>query len=283
MSRNEAIKADQVMLDVRKMLRFEPASQSKTPIGDEGITASSRTNCYGYTIALSQALEAEGVEHMIAYAKSHSFVTVRDTTSGQTYSYHDASPKYDGPIDEAVTGQDAYDQLAEGKPFAVNKLDTRALLSMRGLTHRIEQLSVQDSWISYQNPNQPYTEHFDMEQYKRSYVLRMLTYPAPLGRHIMKNLYNIRVHLNNRNPEAAAAALLQLRGIYPKTDPRDRLREARELRTMLFKKQLWDMAVQVAEVVDSSLLDTDQSQNRRFLPETNKKIQNLNRTINSER
>ena len=259
---------------VRKTVSYKTYVESKTLLTPEALAETAETNCYGYTIFLSQALEYAGIEHLIAYTNGHSFVLIKDEDSNNIYGIDSITRKFDGTLTDAVFGTNPAEQLHEGSKFAVNTIDTKKMLQLRHLSSKIDELTQKSPWISYHNVLETKGRGFSETKNDKEYLLQLITYTASDGRSVLQSLHDVRVNLNVGNLDASVEAFKKLKGLYPNTDPRDKLRDARELRTQLFNKKRWGDALAIGEVVDESLSPHDRTKNKLFFPETERRIAN---------
>ena len=115
--------------------------------------------------------------------------------------------------------------------------------------------------------------------YGRNTRLQMLTLPSIPGR-LLLDEYNARIDQLNGRYKEAADKIVDLSGIYLDVDSRNDLKEADKLCRELIKQGSEDLAIQVASVVNDSLLSGDSSKNRLFLPDVMRKVAKHDRDIN---
>ena len=84
--------------------------------------------------------------------------------------------------------------------------------------------------------------------------------------------YNARIDQLNERYEEAAGRIGDLSGIYLDIDPRNNLAEVSKLCKSLINQGRTDLAIEVAIVVNDSLLPEDYSKNRLFLPDIMRKV-----------
>ena len=116
--------------------------------------------------------------------------------------------------------------------------------------------------------------------YGRNARLQMLTLPSIPGRLLLLDEYNARIDQLNGRYKEAADKIVDLSGIYLDVDSRNDLKEADKLCRELIKQGSGDLAIQVASVVNDSLLSGDSSKNRLFLPDVVRKVAKHDRDIN---
>lgn len=107
----------------------------------------------------------------------------------------------------------------------------------------------------------------------------MLTLPSIPGRLLLLDEYNARIDQLNGRYKEAADKIVNLSGIYLDVDSRNDLKEADKLCRELIKQGSGDLAIQVASVVNDSLLSGDSSKNRLFLPDVMRKVVKHDRDI----
>lgn len=118
------------------------------------------------------------------------------------------------------------------------------------------------------------------DDYGRNARLQMLTLPSIPGRLLLLDEYNARIDQLNGRYKEAVDKIVDLSGIYLDIDPRNDLKEADKLCRGLIEQGGGDLAIQVASVVNDSLLSGDSSKNRLFLPDVMRKVAKHDRDIN---
>lgn len=83
---------------VHNSLRFHYDPKNPPQITPEAIRETGTTTCYGFTNLTSEALEAAGVEHWVAYANNHGFILVPQYEKGTTLFLNPSDPRLDGEI-----------------------------------------------------------------------------------------------------------------------------------------------------------------------------------------
>ena len=116
--------------------------------------------------------------------------------------------------------------------------------------------------------------------YGRNARLQMLTLPSIPGRLFLLDEYNARIDQLNGRYKEAADKIVDLSGIYLDVDSRNDLKEADKLCRELIKQGSGDLAIQVASVVNDSLLSGDSSKNRLFFPDVMRKVAKYDRDTN---
>lgn len=252
---------------VRETLDFAPTSNSSQPLRAEIIAETEVANCFGHTIVASECLDRLGIEHFISYANQHTFITLFDRQSNRSFMIDIKTRELCCEMTGAVGRENPLNQLWRGQLRAENSLFTDDLL-MRQLppsVNREDFLAVRE-WLRFPDPQ---SEHRDS---RRGSMLQMFTLPSIPGRLLLLDEYNARIDQLNERYEEAAGRIGDLSGIYLDIDPRNNLAEVSKLCKSLINQGRTDLAIEVAIVVNDSLLPEDYSKNRLFLPDIMRKV-----------
>ena len=118
-------------------------------------------------------------------------------------------------------------------------------------------------------------------EYKpRNQILQFLTLPSIPGRMLLTQQYNAARRAESGDIEKAGEELSELSGIYLDVDSRNGLKEVDELCRRLILAGKYDQAIDLATMVDESLVPDDKSKHKLFLPDVMRKI--AKQTANKE-
>lgn len=261
---------------VRETLYFRSTDSGSQELNEENIAKNEATNCYGHTIVASECLEELNIEHFISYANQHTFITLFDRSSNRSFMIDVLTKELCCEMTTAVgfTSSHPLDKFSCGELKSQDSLKTDELL---------KQLPATVNWAEFID-KRPWFMFPDRRDYRDGYGkfarLQMLTFPSIPGRLLLLDDYSAKINQLNGRYEAAAEKIEDLSGIYLDTDPRNNLEEAGKLCRELIKQGSGDLAIQVASVVNDSLLSGDSSKNRLFLPDVMRKVAKYNRDIN---
>ena len=160
------------------------------------------------------------------------------------------------------------DQLAMGELRAVNAFFSEELL--KRLPPSIDRQKFMSSrpWLSFDA-----IDAAQSHEYKpRNRILQFLTLPSVPGRMLLIQQYNAARRAGSGDIEAASEELSELSGIYLDVDSRNGLKEVDELCRRLISAGKYDEAIDLATMVDESLVPDDKSKNKLFLPDIIRKI-----------
>lgn len=221
-------------------------------------------------------MEELNIEHFISYANQHTFITLFDRESDRSFMIDVLTKELCCDMTTAVrfTSSHPLDKFSCGELKSQDSLKTDELL---------KQLPATVNWAEFID-KRPWLMFPDRRDYRDGYGkfarLQMLTFPSIPGRLLLLDDYSARINLLNGQYEVAAGKIEDLSGIYLDTDPRNNLEEADKLCRELIKQGSGDLAIQVASVVNDSLLSGDSSKNRLFLPDVMRKVAKHDRDIN---
>lgn len=261
---------------VRETLYFRSTDSSSREFNADNIAKYEVANCYGHTIVASECLEKLGIEHFISYANQHSFITLFDRESDRSFMIDVLTKELCCEMTTAVgfTSSHPLDKFSCGELKSQDSLKTDELLQQLPVTVNRAEFIDKRPWFMFP----------DRRDYRDGYGkfarLQMLTFPSIPGRLLLLDDYSARINQLNGRYEAAAEKIEDLSGIYLDTDPRNNLEEAGKLCRELIKQGSGDLAIQVASVVNDSLLSGDSSKNRLFLPDVMRKVAKHDRDIN---
>ena len=261
---------------VRETLYFGSTGSGSRELNADNIAKYEVANCYGHTIVASECLEELNIEHFISYANQHTFITLFDRESDRSFMIDVLTKELCCEMTTAVgfTSSHPLDKFSCGELKSQDILKTDELL---------KQLPATVNWAEFID-KRPWLMFPDRRDYRDGYGkfarLQMLTFPSIPGRLLLLDDYSARINLLNGQYEVAAGKIEDLSGIYLDIDPRNNLEEAGKLCRELIKQGSGDLAIQVASVVNDSLLSGDSSKNRLFLPDVMRKVAKHDRDIN---
>lgn len=261
---------------VRETLYFGSTGSGSRELNADNIAKYEVANCYGHTIVASECLEELNIEHFISYANQHSFITLFDRESDRSFMIDVLTKELCCEMTTAVgfTSSHPLDKFSCGELKSQDILKTDELL---------KQLPATVNWAEFID-KRPWLMFPDRRDYRDGYGkfarLQMLTFLSIPGRLLLLDDYSARINLLNGQYEVAAGKIEDLSGIYLDIDPRNKLEEVDKLCRELIKQDSGDLAIQVASVVNDSLLSGDSSKNRLFLPDVMRKVAKHDRDIN---
>ena len=261
---------------VRETLYFGSTGSGSRELNADNIAKYEVANCYGHTIVASECLEELNIEHFISYANQHSFITLFDRESDRSFMIDVLTKELCCEMTTAVgfTSSHPLDKFSCGESKSQDILKTDELL---------KQLPATVNWAEFID-KRPWLMFPDRRDYRDGYGkfarLQMLTFLSIPGRLLLLDDYSARINLLNGQYEVAAGKIEDLSGIYLDIDPRNKLEEVDKLCRELIKQDSGDLAIQVASVVNDSLLSGDSSKNRLFLPDVMRKVAKHDRDIN---
>ena len=261
---------------VRETLYFRSTGNFSSPLEVVNIAKDEAANCYGHTIVASECLEKLGIEHFISYANQHTFITLFDRSSNRSFIIDVLTEELRCEMTDAIgfDGIDPIEQLYCGELRANSTLYTDLLLQKLPSSVNRSNFVARREWLMFSD-GMKYRDG-----YGRNARLQMLTLPSIPGRLLLLDEYNARIDQLNGRYKEAADKIVDLSGIYLDVDSRNDLREVDKLCRGLIEQGSGDLAIQVASVVNDSLLSGDSSKNRLFLPDVMRKVAKHDRDIN---
>lgn len=255
---------------VRQTVDFAPTSADSPLLNAVKVASREATNCFGHAIIASECLEQLGIEHCISYANQHAMVTLFDRGSERAFLLDVATEELCCDM-TGVLGSgapDPLDQLAMGELRAVNAFFSEELL--KRLPPSIDRQKFMSSrpWLSFDA-----IDAVQSHAHKpRNRILQFLTLPSVPGRMLLIQQYNAVRRAGSGDIETASKELSELSGLYLDVDSRNGLKEVDELCRRLILAGKYDEAIDLATMVDESLVPDDKSKNKLFLPDIMRKI-----------
>lgn len=164
-----------------------------------------------------------------------------------------------------MSGANIKDQLKDCDR-AINTLHTmhiiHNMLMRSGAKLDVEQIVLTMPWINFfKGKDMRFYEHDGPNQ-----ALQMISYSSKVGRQVLESVYDgIVYHRRGENDLAAKAYLCVPDGLYPDIDPRNGLKDINSLTKDLIRANMAGLAVQLAGLVDGSLIGNDCSKSSFFL------------------
>ena len=255
---------------VRQTVDFAPTSADSPLLDAVEVAGCEATNCFGHVIIASECLEQLGIEHFVSYANQHAMVTLFDRGSERAFLLDVATEELCCDM-TGVIGSGApnpLDQLAMGELRAVNTFFSGELLKRLPPSVDRQKFINSRPWLSF--------DAIDVAQsheYKpRNRILQFLTLPSIPGRMLLTQQYNAARRVGSGDIEKAGEELSELSGIYLDVDSRNGLKEVDGLCRQLILAGKYDKAIDLATMVDESLVPDDKSKNKLFLPDIMRKI-----------
>ena len=261
---------------VRQTVDFAPTSADSPLLDAVEVAGCEATNCFGHVIIASECLEQLGIEHFVSYANQHAMVTLFDRGSERAFLLDVATEELCCDM-TGVLGSGApnpLDQLAMGELRAVNSFFSEELL--KRLPPSIDRQKFMSSrpWLSFDAIDAAQSH----EHKPRNRILQFLTLPSVPGRMLLIQQYNAVRRAGLGSIEAASEELSELSGIYLDVDSRNGLKEVDELCRRLISAGKYDEAIELATMVDESLVPDDKSKNSYFCQISYEKLPNRQET-----
>ncbi len=249
---------------VRQTIDFVSTSAFTPPLSAEIVAERETANCFGHTIIASECLEKISIEHFVSYANQHAFLTMFDRASNKAFLLDIATKELCCDMKGAIGGEDPLDQLARGVLRAENTLYSNELLKRLPPSINREKFIDMRPWLSF--------DADDLTQFREERpadrVLQMFTLPSVPGRMLLLQQYNAGRQLVSEDFDEAVKGFSELSGIYLDVDSRNGLKEMDDMRKSLLRAERYGEAIELATMVDDSLVASDRSRNRFFLGDT---------------
>lgn len=152
---------------VHDKYRFKKIKYGDSALDPQAIKTG-EVDCYGYTVALSQALEHANIDHNIAFANTHAFIiATKPNIASESSGYYllDAlSPKISGNIDEAVV---CHKDCIQKNYFGINM---KQHLINTGNCDDVEQYLNNHPWTHFKSTRLLSAKNFEHSKNQNIYV-----------------------------------------------------------------------------------------------------------------
>lgn len=235
---------------VSRTLDYETGHTTRNGLSPESIS-SQKSDCFGYTMVLSECLEQAGIDHLLAYSNGHAFTVVTDRKS-YAWMIDGLSPCLNDDLYRASNRLDF-----EGLPgqLEVNGRGairfSSSLYSQRlSLKDSFQALCEKNPWMKVSSSCGAPESRFGNSDRENTLIVSLFT--PEKGRIAFEGIRNFEYLLSkNRKPEAYRT-LKMLHGIFPEIDSRNNLPTIRDFIRELAAKGYVTMAQNAAEVVTSA-------------------------------
>lgn len=206
----------------------------------EDLPASQSTDCYGYSVVLSECLEANSIDHLIGYANGHAMVVVpfTDSTGKHLYLADALAPSLNQVLDPSVSAREvtAVEAQLDSKGRAAVMLDAEALSIGAGTS--LSELADKYPWLRFKrNASRIHTtdrfwgrsEHEEAARYRAHSAIVLSLFPQDVGRRMLETHASFQTAIARNDVSSAYRLLEQLDGIFPELDARQRHEGVRRL------------------------------------------------------
>lgn len=207
---------------VHRSLYFRINRADSPQLTPDNLAIDQTTNCYGYTLVLSECLERADVRHSIGFINGHALTVIEDDS---TPWFIDAqAPHLSGPITTATGGRA---QLAAA--FAEKNARGRSAIRfysdnfLKSLPSDAspQELFEKYPWLSFRSsPLQPPSPGGANSAASPDHTLILGLYEMQAGRHMLETHAAFMHTLRNQQPREAYAQLATLHELYPQLDSR---------------------------------------------------------------
>lgn len=257
--------AESITHVVHRTLSFRPRERDNKLLTPDNLADGQTSDCYGYTVLLSECFERANIRHYVAFVNGHALTIVAPSKSSSELWVFDAlSPKFNGPLKNAVE-KDAPRKIEEG-------IQTYGRGAVRFYSYTFaKQSKYKKSFIELieKNPwlySSKYSQIAkDINEYtikKRGQdVLFMSVFEPQVGRNALEAHKAMYLALREGKRAEAYRAFKRLHGFYPELD----IRNAPEDITWLVRELGMVGCVGIAKrVVDESMENFAISKDPRF-------------------
>lgn len=228
---------------VRRSLRFASDSPESPLLAPGNLSNDQTTNCYGYSIVLSEVLESAEIPHSVVVANQHAFIAMADKATNSTIMVDTPTRQFYSDISGAFKPE-----LSDNPQTAV--LDSSVIIRQSGYADKSKTVDA-NPWLSFTN------QEIDIrciseQRLVRDQLLMARIFSPEHGREVLEAYSRFRHLVKVNSAEQAYSELTRLKEAYPDIDRRNRLSEPRGLVKRLGELSLEYQALDTIEIVKSS-------------------------------
>lgn len=228
---------------VRRSLRFANDSPVRPPLTPNNLSHDQTTNCYGYTVVLSEMLESVDLQHSIVVANQHSFAAMTDETTKNTSMVDAPTRQFYCDISHAFEPD-----LSTDPPSAV--LDSTVIIRQSGYADKSKTEDAHP-WLSFV-PRSSDSRTISEQRLVRANLLMARIYSPDQGRSVLGHYSRFRNSMHSSNYLGAHKEIVNLKGTYPDIDRRNKLKEPSRLIRELAVASYISESLDVIDVIKSS-------------------------------
>lgn len=244
---------DSIARLVKQSLRFVPQHTRRHGIKSQDIIESGVSDCYGYTLVTSEALQYSGIESYVAYANGHTF-TIASTADAQYWLTDGLSPCLNSDIGPAIFQEDKKkipDQLSRYER-SVFRIDGEIYSEGVKLQDSYRELSDKNPWLSKRSGmTTPYIGYWETNT-KRAKTLVVAIMKPEKGRHAITAMRNADFLAMSSRLDEAHSEIMSIHGYYPEMDGRNSLPLIRKLVAELALRGSLQQALEVSSAIGAS-------------------------------
>ncbi len=225
---HESIKAaDVISQGVHRALWFKESNEGDTSLlSPENFCKEQTSNCYGYTIVLSECLEKAGIRHWVSFVNGHALTVVQSSKETDPWVIDALSPQLNAALGDSVS-KDSIDrldaQIAKYNRGAVKFSSGKFVSNLKEQGSFLEVVS-KHPWLSfehgYENPHRAsdidYAEHLHKQR-----TLVMSLFEPEQGRRMLVAHNKLTLALANNERAQAYRSFKELKQLYPDIDIRN--------------------------------------------------------------
>lgn len=255
---------DSIIGTVRRSLKFPDSETYAEPllVPLAEITEQQVTNCIGYSLVTSEALEQHGIDHWFAYTNGHVFLLVPDHKDKTIHLRDPLAPILNQRLDRAISFG-TYDSIVsdlEKSSTAAVKLHADTVATQAD--QYIDDLATKYSWLMFGDELQSERGSVNGDERSSYYgrrTLIMSIFTAEKGREIFPAFAGFHQGLVTGDTARALSCLRAMDGFYPEKDARQSHWQIRTLIGNLLKEGKTTEAQTAAEAYFSSFSVTNDS------------------------
>jgi len=225
--------AEHITQTVHKTLSYQSNEADTRLLTPEHLADGQTSNCYGYTVVLSECFERAGIRHFVAFANSHAMTVVVPLTDSEPWTFDSLTPQFDSPLDGAVSKSAFTQAITDIEKYGRGavKFYSRVFARQSKFNMPFHELVERNKWLSVTRISQTTERNYDEAEsgMRNGQILFMSLFEPQTGREALV-AHKAMNHALNRGKRADAyRAFKQLKRYYPELDARNAPQEITDL------------------------------------------------------
>lgn len=219
--------ADAISKGVHRALWFKESTQGDPSLlTPESLSEEQTSNCYGYTIVLSECLEKAGIRHWVSFVNGHALTVVQPSKEADAWIIDALSPQLNAALGDSVS-KDSIDgldtQMAKYDRGAV-KFSSGKFVSNLREHGSFQEIVIKHPWLSFEHTYESARRASDIdyaEHLHKQRTLVMSLFEPEQGRRMLVAHNKLTLALANNKRAQAYRSFKELKQLYPDVDIRN--------------------------------------------------------------
>lgn len=217
--------AETITQTVHRTLSFRSRVDDDRLLTPENLADGQASNCYGYTVLLSEALEKAGIRHFIGFANSHALAIVAPTEESEPWVFDALTPQFNAPLGRAVDRGAVNKATSDIQKYGRGavKFYSRTFVQQSKFNKPFHEIAERNQWLSTAKVSQSSERNYDESDFRTQsrQVLFMSLFEPQTGREALVAHKAMSHALSEGKRADAYRAFKRLKRYYPELDIRN--------------------------------------------------------------